>query len=353
MDTSKAIQSPQYQASALPAVKPVQSSLPASSLQQPTSLTSRHALPSLLSGTANTRDAGQPGYGAQATSPRLKPSSPTASDDKKRRNEDVMAAPAVSSGTKRARDGKDGPGGKPSRTDHRNQQESREKPRAKDRESPAQHEAESTAPHPSKRARKASKGIKSGKTPQPNPTNDIPGQAGSLSPRPQTVSTLTLSNGASPEPATASPTIWKPGAQSPRKNSAHRASVTLSPRRNSNASALEPTSPARQTENLPVNKLVAVNTPSSTPVLPNDDFTFSACDSDKEGVIRVVSSADLPRTDGQAVSVPPSHETSVLAPGHGSTSPDQQAARARPGLAPDITALMDELDAALEKPIGM
>jgi hypothetical protein len=265
-----------------------------------------------------------------------------------------MAASALPGGTKRARDSKDGPGRKHSKTDQQDQQKPTEKPCAKDRESSDQHETESHPQHPSKRARKTSKGIKSGKTHRPNPADDSPSQAEALSPLPKILSTSTLPNhSALTESDTASPSLWKHGAQSPRKNSAHHSSVTLSPRRSSNASALAPTSPARQAESLSADKLVEVNTPSSALMLTNDDFSFSACDSDKEGVIRVVSGSAVPGKDGQTASVPPAPEASLLTPGHGSTPPGQQAAQGQPGLAPDITALMDELDAALDKPIGM
>jgi hypothetical protein len=286
----------------------------------------------------------------------LTPSFSIVPDDKKTLNEDAVATSAASSGTKRAYDGKDGPDGKCSRMDNQKQQKPGEKPRGRDRETSNEHDTASTPPHPRKRARKASKGIKSGKTLQLNPANDSPVQAESLSPRSKPISTSTLPNqSTSAEPDTATPSVWKHGAQSPRKNSNQRASVTLSPRRNSNAGALEPTSPARQTENLAADKLVAIDTPSSapTPTPHHDDFTFSPCDADKEGVISVVSGPASIETDGQTASVSPLQEASLPATDHGSHPRGQQAARGQPGLGADITALMDELDAALEMPIGM
>jgi hypothetical protein len=354
MHTSKAVQTPQHQTSSTPAAKPVQHALPDSPPQQPAVLTSRPVLPSLLLHALDPRDAGQVGLPAEASSPGLKPSSPTTSDDRKRQRDDVMAASPLPSGIKRARDGKDGPDGKPPKADHQHQEKPREKPRTKEREPSDQHDTESAPAQPSKRARKGSAGTKSGITPRAKPANDGLGQAESRSPQLKTISIMTVStHGTVTESETASPGTWKHGAQSPRKHSAHRASVTLSPRRSSNTSTPEPSSPARQTETLRSDKLAAGNTPSFTPVLPDDDFTFSACDLDQEGIIRVVSVSALPEMEGQTAPVPPSHEASLPAPDQGSNPPGQLAGRGQPGLAADITALMDELDAALEKPIGM
>lgn len=354
MHTSKAVQTPQHQTSSTPAAKPVQDFLPDSPLQQSAALTSRPVLPALLLRALDPRDADQFELPAETTSPRLKPSSPNTSDDRKRQSDDVMAASAVSSGTKRARDGKDGPDGKHPKADHQNQEKLREKSRTRDREAPDQHDTEGASAQPSKRARKGSVGAKPGITPRAKPANDSPGRAESRSPRLKTISITTVSNhGTVTESETASPSTWKHGAQSPRKHSAQRASVTLSPRRSSNASTLEPSSPARQTEALPSDKLATGNTPSFTPVVPNDDFTFSACDLDQEGVIRVVPGSALPETDGQTAPVSPSQEATLSTPDNGNAAPGRQAVPAQPGLSTEMTALLDDLDAMLGSEIKM
>lgn len=354
MHPSKAVQTPQHQTSSPPAARPVQDFLPDSPTQPSAALTSRPVLPSLLLRALDPRDAGWSELPAETTSPGLKPSSPNASDDRKRQSDEVVAASTVSGGIKRARDGKDGPDGKHPKADHQDEEKPREKPRTKEHEPSGRHDTESASAQPSKRARKGSAGAKSKITPRAKPANDGLGQAESRSPRLKTISITTVSNhGTVTESETASPSTWKHGAQSPRKHSAQRASVTLSPRRSSNASTLEPGSPARQTETLSADKPATGNTPSFTPAVPNDDFTFSACDLDQEGVIRVVSGSALPETDGQTAPFPLTHEASRPAPDHGSNPPGQQAARGQPDLAAYITALMDELNAALEKPIGM
>nr|WP_217344615.1 hypothetical protein [Noviherbaspirillum sp. L7-7A]MBV0878780.1 hypothetical protein [Noviherbaspirillum sp. L7-7A] len=354
MHTSKAVQSPQHQSSPAPAAKPVQDALPVSPSQQSAALAFRPVFPSLLLRALDPRDPDVVEIPAETSSPKLKPSSPNASDDRKRQGDDVIAPSAASSGIKRARDGKDGPDGKHSKAEHQNQEKPREKPVSKDREPSAQHGTESAPVQTSKRARKGSVGTKSGIISRAKPASDGPGQAESRSPRLKTISITSVSNhGTVTESETINPGTWKHGAQSPRKHSAQRASVTLSPRRSSNAGTLEPSSPARQTETLPSDKPAPGNTPSLTPDAFNDDFTFSACDLDQEGVIRVVSGLAVPETDGQTAPVPQPQEGTLSTANNGNAAPGRQAVPAQPGLSTEMAALLDDLDDMLGSEIKM
>lgn len=357
MQTSNAVQTPQHQSSSTPAAKPVRDSMPDSPTQQSAALTSRPVLPSLLVRALDPRDPDVIKLPAETTNPRLKPSSPNKSEDRKPQSNDGMVSSEGSSGIKRARDGKDGPDGKHPRADHQHPEKRREKPGAKDREPSDQHDTESAQVQPNKRARKGSASAKSATATRAKPANDGPGQAEARSPRLKTISITTASNhGTVTETETASSTTWKHGAQSPRKQSAQRGSVTLSPRRSSNASTLEPGSPARQTDTLPPDKAARGNTPSftpDTPDAPNDDFTFSACDLDQEGVIRVVSGSFLPETDGQTASVAPSPQGTLSTSDNGNAAPGRQAVAAQPGLSTEMTALLEDLDDMLGNEIKM
>ncbi|WP_194711196.1 hypothetical protein [Noviherbaspirillum soli] len=354
MQTSKANQSPERRTNSTPAAKPAQSSLPASSSQPSSALTSRPELPSLFPNAVGPGDASQQGHAAQTSSPRFKPVVAATSDVNKTKGEDVTAKSAMAAGTKRARDGKDGPEAKPSSTEPRDHRKSSGKPRSKGSELADHNQAESASQHPTKRARKDGRSIKSDKGHRPKPANDGATHTEAHSPRPKIIPILTLSNQvATSDSEPGSPTSWKNGAQSPRASAANRASITLAPRRNSNASAIERTSPARQVENPPTDKPAALDTASSTPVMPNDDFAFSACDLDKEGVMCVVADSAEQGKQGQAAPVPASPEEGVLTHRQASTPPAQQALPGQFALAPDMTALMDELDAALAKPIEM
>lgn len=331
MQTTKATSSSAHRASPTPDSKPVQESLPAPSLQ-PSSLSSRSAIASLFPDTV------QPGPAALAASPKFKPvaAAPTDAgpDAAKSRGDDGPAAPATNAGMKRARDGKDGPEPNASGTVHKDKKKLSEKQRASTAGAVQDSEADGATSQPAKRARKGSKSVKSDKARRSKPADDRADRSDAQSPGPKTVPPLALpTQPGSSDAAPASPTSWKHGAQSPRGNAANRASITLAPRRNSNAGAAERPAPARQAENPPADKPVAANATSSSSSLPGDDFAFSACDLDNEGVMHVVSDRA----------------------GKGGEQQGAQAA-ATPGQAavpPEMTALMDELDAALDKPIGM
>lgn len=360
MQTTKANSSPERRTSAAPAAKPAQNSLPASSSQPSSVLTSRSALPSLLLSAVDARDASQLKHAAEISSPGSKPAVAATADVQKTQGGHVTGASALNAGIKRARDGKDGPEAKPSGTDQPDRKKASEKPRPKAAEASDHNEAESALQHSAKRARKesrsvkSSKSVKSDKVPRPRPADDSAGQTEAHPPRPKIIPTLTLSNQiVTPDAEPGSPTSWKHGAQSPRASAAHRASITLSPRRNSNASSMEGLSPATQAEKPPTDKPVALDTASSASILPGDDFAFSACDLDTEGVICVVSGSAGQGKEGQTAQMPASPEANMLTQQHASTPPGQQAAPGQAALAPDMTALMDELDVALEKPIGM
>lgn len=357
MQASNAVQTPQHQTSPTPAAKPVRDSMPDSPTQQSAALTSRPVLPSLLVRALDPRDPDVIELPAETTNPRLKPSSPNKLEDRKPKGNDGMVPSEGSSGIKRARDGKDGPDGKHPKADHQHPEKRREKPGATDREPLDQHDTESAQAQPNKRARKGSASAKSATASRAKPANDGPGQAEARSPRLKTISITTASNhNTVTETETASSTTWKHGAQSPRKQSAQRGSVTLSPRRSSNASTLEPGSPARQTDTLPPDKAASGNTPSftpDTPDKPNDDFTFSACDLDQEGVIHVVSSSSSPETDRQAAPVAPPPKGTLSTSDNGNAVPGRQAVAAQPGLSTEMTALLADLDDMLGNEIKM
>ncbi|HEX8883865.1 MAG TPA: hypothetical protein VF797_05205, partial [Noviherbaspirillum sp.] len=283
MQTSKANPSPEHRTSSTPAAKPSQSSLPAASSQPSLILTSRPELPLFLN-TVGSQNASQQEHLAQASSPRFKPDVAVISDVKKIKDEDAKAASPIAAGTKRARDGKDGPEAKPSRTDQRDQRKSSAKQRSNVHETSDNNDAESASLHTTKRARKGSRSVKSDRVSRPRPAADSVGQTEAHSPHPKSIPALTLSNQVvTPDAEPGSPTAWKLGAQSPRANAANRASITLAPRRNSNASAIDRPSPARQEKHPLTDKPLAPDT-ASTSALPNDDFAFSACDVDTEGV---------------------------------------------------------------------
>jgi len=361
MQTTKATSSPEHRTSSAPAAKPAQGSLPASSSQPSSVLTSRPELASLFPSSVDAQDASRLKHAAQTSSPGFKPAVIVASDARKTQGDDAKGASAVNAGIKRARDGKDGPEAKPSGTEQSNQKTASGKPRPRAAEAADNEEAESTLQNSTKRARKGSKSVKrsmsvkSDKTPRPRPADDSASQTEAHSPRPKIIPTLTPSNQAvTPDADPGSPTSWKHGAQSPRASAASRASITLAPKRNSNASAMErPSSPAPQAEKPPADKPVALDTASAKPILPKDDFAFSACDSDTEGVIRVVSSAAEQGKEGQTAPVPGLPDTSVPTHRQSSTPPVRQDVPGGSALPAEMTALMDELDAALEKPIDM
>lgn len=354
MQSSKTMRSPEHQKTATPADQRTQSPLPSSSSQQSSALISRPQLPSLLLSVSEVPVAKQPEQAAKASSPTFKPVVAATSDARESQREDVMATSAIAAGTKRARDGKDGPEPKHSKTEQQDQRKSSRKQRPKAAANSDHSEAESASQHPTKRARKGSKSSKSDKLHRPTPADDGTSQTEAHSPRPKIIPTLTLSNQvATPGSDPGSPSSWKHGAQSPRADAANRASVTLAPRRNSNASATERSSLPRQAENQLADKQIALDTASATPMLPSDDFAFSACDLDTEGVMRVVSGSGGQGNEVQTAQVAASPDAGVLTERHGSTPSSQQAASGQVALAPGMTALMDELDAALEKPIGM
>lgn len=357
MQTSKASQSPEHRTSSAPAAKPTQSSLPASSSQPSSVLTSRPELPSLLLSAIEARDASQQQHPTKISSPRFKPVVSGISDGKKTEGEDSKAASAIAAGTKRARDGKDGPEAKPSRKDQQDQKKFSAKPHSRTVNTADHDDVESASPHATKRARKGSKSSKSDKLHRPKPADDSTSQTEAHSPRPKIIPTLTLSSsGATPDAEPGSPTSWKHSAQSPRANAANRASITLAPRRNSNAGAIERPAPARQAENPLTDKPVAPDIVLSSSTVPNEDFAFSACDLDTEGVIRVVSGTPEQGKEGQPASapaLPTLPEASVPTQRQSSPPPVRQAVPGQPALAPEMTALMDELEAALEKPINM
>jgi hypothetical protein len=300
------------------------------------------------------RDASQQEQTAQISSPRFKPVVSDTSGGKKTKGEDSKAASSIAAGTKRARDGKDGPEAKPSGTGQQDQKKFSAKPHSRTVKASDHNEVESASPHATKRARKGSKSSKSDKLHRSKPADDSTSQIEAHSPRPKIIPTLTLSHpGVTPDAEPGSPTSWKHSAQSPRANAANRASITLAPRRNSNAGAIERPAPARQAENPLTDKPVAPDIAPSASIVPNDDFAFSACDLDTEGVIRVVSGTPEQGKEEQPASVPALPEASVPTQRQSSPPPVRQAVPGQPALAPEMTALMDELEAALEKPINM
>lgn len=354
MQSSKAKLSPEHRPSSTLDAKTVDVPVPASSPQKPFALNSRAEPPPRFMSGVDAHDPGHVGQAAQTSIPQFKPVASTTPDARKRLHEDVTTASSMASGTKRARDGKDGPEGKLAEPGQQDRKKSSAKPRSKAVESSDDNDAESASQNPSKRARKGSKSVKSDKVHRRKPADDSASQAEAHAPRSNTIPTLALSSqGATPDATPASPTSWKHGAQSPRANAANRASITLSPRRNSNASTIERTSPARQAESPLVDKPIASGASSITPALPSDDFTFSACDLDTEGVIRAVSAPTTQGGGGQTAPVSAPSTESVRGPGQGGASPGRQAVPAQPGLSKDLTALMDDLDGLLESEIKM
>jgi hypothetical protein len=365
MQTSKAIPSPENKANAMPATREAVTPMPTVSSQPSLLLTSRPALPSLFSNEVEARAISQSKSAAPSISPGSREGNlPAAMGD--RRSEDAGSATAstAASGSKRTRDGKDGPARKESKADKHGKSKPFQASLAKDREAPNPNDAESNAKRPGKRARKDSKSTQSGKADLPKSADQGISQTDALSPPAKVASAPTLSHDSALSGSDAvSPGTWKHGAQSPRASGGNRASLTLSPRRSSNASASDRVAFARQGESAVAGQQAKASISAPATLPDNEGFTFAPCDSDEEGVICVKSGSrpDLPGKDTQTA---PGAAPSVSNPGTGtgtgpdtepkrSAAPGQQTARQQPGLTSDLTELLDELDTALDKPIGM
>ncbi|MFL6719906.1 MAG: hypothetical protein ACJ8G3_26470 [Burkholderiaceae bacterium] len=364
MQTSKAMLSPEHQTSAMPAAR--EAVTPTVSSPSTLSLTSRPARPPLFPGDEEALAILQSGNAAQSTSPEPREGDlSTASDEKKSQDPDSAAASTAASGTKRARDGKDGPAKKQLKADRHDQPKPSRKPLARDGEASNPDDAGSNAQRPSKRARKgsnSSKGTQSGKAHRSKSVDQGTSQTGALSPTAKVTCAPTLSPDSTLSGSDAvSPVTWKHGAQSPRANSGSRISLTLAPRRSSNASAIERVSPATQGENPVAGQQAKAPISAFATLFDDQGFTFAACDSDEEGVIHGESgstetlpgkAAQTASLAGRAVASPGSAAGHGAEPTGGATE-GQQNARQLPRLTSDMTALLDDLDAALDKPIGM
>jgi hypothetical protein len=301
----------------------------------------------------------------QSISPRAsKGDLPISLDGRKSQKARPATASTAAGGTKRARDGKDGPAGKTSKADKHEKPKLVEESLANDDEECNPHDARSNVQPPGTRARRNTVTTQSGRAHHPKPVDQGASQTEALPPTAKISSAPTqLPENALSGPAPASPLAWKHGAQSLRANSGNRASLTLSPRRSSNASATERVSPARQGENMMLDQQAKANSSASATLPENEAFTFSPCDSDEEGVIRVDSGSGSTLA-GQTARVAPVAVPPVTNPGSapvneldtkpkGGAAPGQRTAREQPGLTSGLTALLDELDTALDKPIGM
>lgn len=365
MQTSKAKRSPEHQTTAIPVTKAAAKPMPPALSQPSLSLASRPAVPLLFLSDSEAGVQHQSNNAEQSISPRAsKGDLPISFDERKSQKARPAAASTAASGTKRTRDGKDGPARKTSKADKHEKPKLVGESLANDDEERNPHDARSNVQPPGKRARKNTVTTQSGQAHRPKPVDQGTSQTEALSPAAKISSAPTqLPENALSGPAPASPLAWKHGAQSPRAHSGSRASLTLSPRRSSNASATERVSPARQGENMMLDQQAKANSSASATLPENEAFTFSPCDSDEEGVIRVDSGSGSTLA-GQTARVAPLAVPSVTNPGSapgneldtkpkGGAAPGQQLGQEQPGLAPDLTALLDDLDAALDNPIGM
>lgn len=374
MQTNKANRSPEHQADTMPAAKAALTPAPPALSQPSLSMAFRPAVPSLFLSDAEARAVHQSSNAAQSASPRPSEGGLSAALGERTIQETgSVAASAAASGTKRARDGKDGPTGKPSKAENHGKPKPFDKSLAHAGEDLNPNDAGNNAQPPGKRARKSTISTistintQSGKTHRPKSVDQGTSQTGALSPTAKAASAPPqLPDNALSGSDAVNPVTWKHGAQSPRANSGSRASLTLAPRRSSNASAYERTSPARQGENPVAGQQAEVNIGASATLSDFQSFTFSPCDSDEEGVI-CVESGSGPALLGKGAQAAPRAAQPAANPGPGpgpntrpGTEPEggaapaqQQPARQQPGLTSDMTALLDDLDAALDKPIGM
>ena len=363
MQKSKAIRSPENKANAMPATKKAVTPMPTVSSQPSLLLSARPALPSLFLNEVEAHAIPQSNNAAQSISPGSgEENLPTAPGDRKREDAGSTTASTAAGGSKRTRDGKDGPARKESKADKDDKPKPFQTSLAKDREAPSPNDAESNAKRPSKRARKNSKSTQSGKADLPKSADQSISQTDALSPPAKVASAPTLLPDSALSGSDAvSPGTWKHGAQSPRANGGNRTSLTLSPRRSSNASASDRVSSPRQGQSAVAGQQIKASSSAPATLPDNEGYTFSPCDSDEEGVIRAVSGSG-PTLPGKEAQTAPGTARSVASTGP-STGPDtepkrgaapgQQTARQQPGLTSDLTALLDELDTALDRPIGM